>query len=336
MAFLFLLSVAAYVSAAPVAPVTPCAPVAPVLPEGARVGWVPNPVGRGTSKIIISCSVTLALCIWTAIHPDVVKKKSHTQNPKDKKVGSDAASRSQTSTPDTITAGSKESQPQYCDTACTASKRLRKRIFLTFKALLIPDEVLIDAQKQWAQASRLHKAMIAGHYILEHMDEAGGRGFIDKKAPPPAPRDEGESKDSKTTSWRGELQKWLEKHESISDLLDLWLFPSQWDLFGKEVAFFVVQGGFVRNSDRTLISPLDLYYAYMMDPQKLHEQIRAEDICDKGNASVLAKVIVCGQCGWFLITLLSRLYSNLSITFLELHVMIHIIAALVVLLMIVG
>ena len=35
------------------------------------VGWQSDPAGRGTLTIIISCVVTLSLCVWTAIHLNV-------------------------------------------------------------------------------------------------------------------------------------------------------------------------------------------------------------------------------------------------------------------------
>lgn len=58
--------------------------VAPVLPQPTPNGtyvrsepaFVPNPTGRGTIEVIFSCIVTLGLCIWTAVHPDVVANKT--------------------------------------------------------------------------------------------------------------------------------------------------------------------------------------------------------------------------------------------------------------------
>jgi hypothetical protein len=35
------------------------------------IGWAPNPDGRGTSSLIISCVVTLTLCVWSALHLNV-------------------------------------------------------------------------------------------------------------------------------------------------------------------------------------------------------------------------------------------------------------------------
>ena len=35
------------------------------------VGWVPEPPNRGTLSIIISCMLTMAICVWTALHLNV-------------------------------------------------------------------------------------------------------------------------------------------------------------------------------------------------------------------------------------------------------------------------
>lgn len=39
--------------------------------------YVPEPAGRGTISLLWSCIITFALCIWAAIHPDIV----HTNSP---------------------------------------------------------------------------------------------------------------------------------------------------------------------------------------------------------------------------------------------------------------
>lgn len=47
-------------------------PIPEPVKEELLHGWVPAPRSRGTFNIITSCVVTLVLCVWTAIHPDVV------------------------------------------------------------------------------------------------------------------------------------------------------------------------------------------------------------------------------------------------------------------------
>lgn len=35
------------------------------------VGWTPEPNGRGTIGLLWSCSITVFLCTWSAIHPNL-------------------------------------------------------------------------------------------------------------------------------------------------------------------------------------------------------------------------------------------------------------------------
>jgi hypothetical protein len=39
--------------------------------NNSTVGWVPDPDGRGTLSLVISCVVTLTLCVWSALHLNV-------------------------------------------------------------------------------------------------------------------------------------------------------------------------------------------------------------------------------------------------------------------------
>jgi hypothetical protein len=34
----------------------------------ATVGWVANPSGRGTVSLVLSCILTLGVCVWSAMH----------------------------------------------------------------------------------------------------------------------------------------------------------------------------------------------------------------------------------------------------------------------------
>lgn len=47
-------------------------------PEPETSSWRAQPRGRGTFQIIVSCAVTLGLCVWTAIHPNVKGEKAAT------------------------------------------------------------------------------------------------------------------------------------------------------------------------------------------------------------------------------------------------------------------
>lgn len=384
MAFImFLLSLATYVSSAPIAPAASVAPTSalPVANEDERVGWTSNPTGRGTSKIITSCTFTLALCIWTAIHPDLVRKTNPGKTTENENADSreskpiasspaatgtprapegentDTTLQIQTSSPagaatvGVVDKGGNNVTTQNVDPTTPAgqksklqatenSARFRQKVYISFKALFMPEEVLTDARKQWIHAFQLYRALIAGHYILHETQDG------------PLKCCGGEKNPFRENCWRMKVTKLFYRlhekftnfrHGSSEDLeqrsskdsenyheyLELFFLPSEWELFGKEVAFFAVQGGFVRE-DGTLISPLDLYYAFMTDPKKVCDQIRVEDIRDKGNANVLTKLIVSCQCGWYVLNLILRLIAGIPIAFIELHVMIHIATTLVI------
>jgi hypothetical protein len=41
------------------------------------VGWVSDPNGRGTSGLVVSCVLTLGLCVWSALHLNIPPKDEH-------------------------------------------------------------------------------------------------------------------------------------------------------------------------------------------------------------------------------------------------------------------
>lgn len=38
-----------------------------------NVGWMSDPDGRGTTSLIVTCLVTLGLCVWSAMHLSIPK-----------------------------------------------------------------------------------------------------------------------------------------------------------------------------------------------------------------------------------------------------------------------
>ena len=48
-----------------------------IQPNASRkltVGWVPDPDGRGTSSLVLTCLVTLGLCVWSAVHLSIPRR----------------------------------------------------------------------------------------------------------------------------------------------------------------------------------------------------------------------------------------------------------------------
>ena len=50
------------------------AAAAPIQNDAATVGWVSDPNGRGTLGLILSCLLTLGLCVWSAMHLNIPQK----------------------------------------------------------------------------------------------------------------------------------------------------------------------------------------------------------------------------------------------------------------------
>jgi hypothetical protein len=45
-----------------------------LLQSNDHVGWVSEPVVRGTASLLFSCTSTIAICTWTALRLDVPRK----------------------------------------------------------------------------------------------------------------------------------------------------------------------------------------------------------------------------------------------------------------------
>lgn len=65
MAALIAFMITSFASAAPISNAT-----SPILAEPA---FVSEPRGRGTLRLLFSCVITLVLCVWTAIHPNIIR-----------------------------------------------------------------------------------------------------------------------------------------------------------------------------------------------------------------------------------------------------------------------
>jgi hypothetical protein len=51
-------------------------------PANRTAHWEPSPIQRGSFQILSSCLVTLALCVWTAVHLNI---QEHDPGPKKRK-----------------------------------------------------------------------------------------------------------------------------------------------------------------------------------------------------------------------------------------------------------
>lgn len=54
------------------------------IPPITEPSYVPEPKGRGTVQLLLSCVFTLVICIWTSIHPNIIKNPSTIRRLKEK------------------------------------------------------------------------------------------------------------------------------------------------------------------------------------------------------------------------------------------------------------
>lgn len=97
-------------------------------------------------------------------------------------------------------------------------------------------------------------------------------------------------------------------------------------------AFFVVMGGFTINSGKPAFGT-----HHTLTPQGFIELIKSGDIKrkvvqkrvieDKGKADFLAKLLVCVQVSWMIIQSVARKLTDLPVTLLEIHVIMHALCA---------
>lgn len=108
------------------------------------------------------------------------------------------------------------------------------------------------------------------------------------------------------------------------------------DQLGMDGAFFVVMGGFlVRTSeDPRGKERCDLHTAVLTPTGFLHylergnitpESFDKSAISDKGKASNIAKLLACTQALWLIVQTIARFGAGMSITLLEIHVLIQVI-----------
>ncbi|RPB06642.1 hypothetical protein P167DRAFT_609964 [Morchella conica CCBAS932] len=318
---LLLFVLAACVLAAPVPPLT-VVPIPPKIIAPTIVAWTDEPKRRGTLSIISTCCVTLGLCVWTAIHPDILVNGSN-------------------------------------------KKRLKQKLRMSIKALMMPEDILTAARIQWDHARQLHRALVAVDYIMEenkrkekesmandstapkHTTEQQSppRNSIDPEKPQRSPDSEYSEKpplpeEEKTppeitpvetalprTSTHGLLSRAKTKKGGKKEKDTTQNLEEDFENFlTMRVAYFVVMGGFVNKYGKTVTCE-EFWRAFVRDPEGVKRKVSFKEIVDKGNASMLAKLIVSFQAIWFLIQLIGRRIARAPMALLELHVAIHIISA---------
>lgn len=191
-----------------------------------------EPKGRGTIGLLTSCTVTFSLCIWTAVHPNVIP------NP-------------------------------------TPWRQSVYKIFWMAISVGLPEAIILCAHGQWREARRIRKI-------------------------------------------------WC-NHFKIS--------PGQDGDIGVAGGFFVLMGGVVvgekdRNGKSRTILTCKGFEKYLKQGKINIRDLRKRSVVDKGRASVVVKVLISCQAGWFVVQCAGRVLGNLPATLLEIHVVIQAFCAL--------
>lgn len=218
-----------------------------------RVGWRPGPIERGTLNIVWSALVTLGLCVWTAVHPNIQLRS-------------------------------------------TQKSDLAIRMWMMVVAVMFP-EILISAA--WQQRVSAYRLAI-----------------------------------TVSRPQRKYPNRIISQVDSTSNVDQDHFYDDEWS---REQAFFVVMGGFAfkhtyRDEDglaKSMHSILTVDGFELMRQAEYTPQLTKADVEERSNADVIAKLIVVSQVVWFAIQVVARLASNLTITALEIHTIVHVGCAII-------
>ena len=252
--------------------------------------WVNAPKTRGTSDLLLSCLTTLALCAWTAYHPNV--------HPKTGFVGSSFRRLKWM-----IVAIFVPEWVLYCawDQKWTA-QILRKDINTLSAATGTSGKA--PAPVNGAQPAAENRAS----------------SEVEAIGPPGEPEVESEAHQGETP---------IEAHSSPMEYAE-YSVRKDFTPWTTQQAFFAVCGGFAVDSStfwpqqRLTFTPDGLLELAKLG---LLPDVSAATVADKSKADTGAKALVCLQAGWFLIQTLARLAQRLPVTLLEVHVLAHVVCA---------
>lgn len=344
---------------------------APIQPRAEKpdgmVGWRSQPKGRGTFNIILSCGITLGLCVWSAIHPNVSGGKTAFERVWHKGNLAFMA----LLVPEYVVSKSwiqwKEARALHRALIYEAwRKELEKKRRETEEKG--PNGGGEQRRVEPVQTTAPSAKTPPPPEGMEHSQIPTADKATVPSAETPPPTEDIEHSQTSTadkvpahataktppqeTGKRGlrvRVKEWVNK--KTTDWFNRLLLPLGFGLdecaFPKYVAFFVVMKGFVQEDGKTPVTPIEFFHAFKEGRIDTTERIKLasndgedkiprpvpinpKDIQDKGKASIIAKLITCSQVGWLVLQLVGRQVAGLSMALIELHVLIHILIAAIV------
>ncbi|KAH0606543.1 uncharacterized protein H6S33_003377 [Morchella sextelata] len=304
--------------------------------EPAHPFFVPSPRGRGTLDIFFTCIITLMLCVWTAIHPNIVTNPTVTRCLKHRATymvlglvipecvlgvainewrkarkvllawkysmavehAKEAASLATKALERTITSEGDDFE------GSEARQQLQSAVDIALRAA--DADAALPAVKNVKEALKDYEA-------VERIITAGKRSRVHEI-----------------------FRRWIEAIRRSLPISHIFLRETP---FGMEGAFFAVMGGYT-------FCPLDHYqnpkYRRTLSADAMDVLLRMgivdgkglaslkNEVKDKGKANVLAKFLVCAQALWMVMNCFMRRAAGLPITIIELNVIVHVFCAVIV------
>lgn len=277
------------------------------------VNWQAEPNSRGTWSIISTCLITLALCLWTALHLNIPEHR-HTSSQKWRKLG-------------WLTLGLLA--PEMVVYTALEQRRTALRFTKEMQAILgeTPELGWWQRWRQKLHASKKEKAtQVGGALQVEdatpvrdatNIEDAAKRRDATQLGNATQERDGSVVERGKTGS-QVRRHRWTHVH-----------------------SFYALMGGFAFDTSeakpnflpygrsRLTLRFKALKYIAKRAPSLIPD-LAEEDIRDKSKAGGLAKFLVCLQAFWFCLQCIARLAQNQAISFLELNTFGHAICTLLV------
>lgn len=306
------------------------APVYPRLEPPETTGWRAQPIGRGTFQIVLSCILTLGLCVWTSIHLNVEGGMTVMDHLGHKfRMAAMALF-----LPETIVSEAWEEWKQ--------TRQLhRALIYQSWEKRRTTTRPSAEKKKGWRRVTNVFVVWLEwmGVWVDYEAFPKEVAFFVIMKG---FVRLEGDKEVPVTA---------FEFFHAFKQGTIVAVYPTRPPVGGGPDKKDKLEAGIVAAET----NPLPPYGWCEKDPnegsmaitkvqpspdhwkdRKYGEtpsvpviKIKISDVRDKGKSSVLAKLIICGQVAWMVLQLLGRRVSRLPMTLLELHTLIHIMIAVI-------
>ncbi|KAI5843781.1 hypothetical protein DFP73DRAFT_63848 [Morchella snyderi] len=302
--------------------------------EPASTFFVPSPRGRGTLDIFFTCIITLVLCVWTAVHPNIVTDPSIIRCLKHRATYMvlgllipecvlGVAINEWRKARKVLIAWETSTAVEHAKGAASLAKKSLERIATPESDDESKSRERLESAVSVAEkAEDANAAQLAAKEVKEALKNYEAVGRIINAG--------------KTSQVHKIFRRGIEAIRRSLPISDIFLRETP---FGMEGAFFAVMGGYT-------FSPLDEYQkksyrrtlsadtmVFLLENGVVDGEALASlknEVKDKGKANVLAKFLVCAQALWMVMNCFLRRAAGLPITIIELNVIVHVFCAVVV------